>query len=122
MDSVTLVYLVNSVLLIVHEIDSAYWREWELFHLPGGLYFFLLLHVPLVSLILYGLLEITTHSRLGKLLYFVVNFGGFFAFFIHSYFLRKGDERFTSTVSRILLYSMLFVSLVQLYIGVSQDF
>jgi hypothetical protein len=24
-------YLVNSVLLINHEIDSAYWKEWDLF-------------------------------------------------------------------------------------------
>ena len=26
-------YLVNAVLLITHEIDSAYWKEWELFKL-----------------------------------------------------------------------------------------
>ena len=32
----TLAYFVNSVLLIVHEIDSAYWEEWNLFRLPGG--------------------------------------------------------------------------------------
>ncbi|MHA1463081.1 MAG: DUF6713 family protein, partial [Candidatus Heimdallarchaeota archaeon] len=24
-------YMVNAVLLILHEIDSAYWKEWELF-------------------------------------------------------------------------------------------
>jgi len=30
-------YLSNSILLINHEIDSAYWKEWELFKLPGGL-------------------------------------------------------------------------------------
>jgi hypothetical protein len=29
-------YLINSVLLITHEIESAYWKEWELFRLPGG--------------------------------------------------------------------------------------
>jgi hypothetical protein len=115
MDSVTFVYLVNSVLLIVHEIDSAYWREWELFRLPGGLDGFLLLHVPIVGLILYGLLEIASRSMIGVILYFVVSLGGFFAFIIHSYFLRKGDERFTSKISRLLLYSIFLVSLVQLY-------
>lgn len=25
------IYLVNAVLLINHEIDSAYWQEWKLF-------------------------------------------------------------------------------------------
>jgi len=28
-------YLVNTVLLTVHEIDSAYWHEWRLLRLPG---------------------------------------------------------------------------------------
>ena len=31
------VYLANAVLLIVHEIGSAYWKEWDLFRLPGGI-------------------------------------------------------------------------------------
>ena len=30
-------YLVNASLLVTHEIDSAYWNEWELLHLPGGI-------------------------------------------------------------------------------------
>lgn len=30
-------YLTNAVLLINHEIDSAYWKEWDLFRFPGGL-------------------------------------------------------------------------------------
>ena len=29
-------YLADLTLLVVHEIDSAYWKEWELFHLPGA--------------------------------------------------------------------------------------
>ncbi len=29
-------YLGNILMLIVHEIDSAYWEEWKLFRLPGG--------------------------------------------------------------------------------------
>jgi hypothetical protein len=35
-------YLVNAVLLINHEIDSAYWKEWELFKLPGSISGFLI--------------------------------------------------------------------------------
>ena len=37
------VYLINATLLICHEIDSAYWREWELFHIPGGSIVFVML-------------------------------------------------------------------------------
>ena len=117
MDPQTLVYLVNAVLLIVHEIDSAYWKEWELFRLSGGLDGFLLLHIPLVGLILYGLLEVAAKTRTGTIIYFILNFGGFFAFTIHTYFLRKGDERFTSILSKALLSAILVVSLIQLYLG-----
>jgi hypothetical protein len=55
-------YLVNSVLLINHEIDSAYWKEWRLFKLPGGSTGFLLLHFPLLFLILLGLVLVYRHS------------------------------------------------------------
>jgi hypothetical protein len=116
MDDLTLLYLVNSVLLIVHEIDSAYWREWELFRLPGGLDGFLLLHIPLVGLILFGLLELAAGTNMGALMYFIVDFGGFFAFSVHTYFLRKGDERFRGRVSQILLYLILLVSVIQLLV------
>ena len=37
MNAATRLYLANTALLIAHEIDSAYWKEWELFHLPGGI-------------------------------------------------------------------------------------
>ena len=49
------IYLVNSVLLINHEIDSAYWQEWELLHLPGGITGFLLVHFPVLFANLGGL-------------------------------------------------------------------
>ena len=49
------IYLINAVLLINHEIDSAYWKEWELFRLPGGITGFLVIHFPLLFLVLHGL-------------------------------------------------------------------
>ena len=118
MNDLTLLYFVNSVLLIVHEIDSAYWREWELFRLPGGLDGFLLLHIPLVGLILFGLLELAAGTSIGAIMYFIVDFGGFFAFEVHTYFLRKGDERFSGRVSQVLLYAILLASIAQLLVTV----
>ena len=52
------IYTVNLLFLIVHEMDSAYWKEWELFHLPGGLGGFLLLHFPLLLPALWGVTKI----------------------------------------------------------------
>ena len=110
----TFVYFLNSVLLIVHEIDSAYWKEWELFRLPGGSDGFLVLHIPLVSLLMYGLLEVSAGSKIGDAVYSIVAIGGLFAFSIHTYFLRQGDEKFRNKISRGLLLIILLVSIIQL--------
>jgi hypothetical protein len=76
--------LFNATLIIVHEIESAYWEEWKLFRLPGGLEGFLLVHIPLVALILYGLVEVNNQSPLGKNLSVILSLGGLFAFSIHT--------------------------------------
>ena len=111
----TLIYLINATLLIVHEIDSAYWEEWKLFGLPGGLQGFLLIHIPLIALILYGLLEVNVRSLQGNIISMVVGFGGIFAFSIHTYFIRKGNDQFNTLTSKTLLYLILICSISQIF-------
>ena len=109
-------YLANSVLLINHEIDSAYGKEWELFKLPGGITGFLLLHFPLLLFILYGLILVSKHSASGLFFSFILCFGGIFAFVIHTYFLRKGRREFDKPISKCILVAILFVSIIQLVV------
>ena len=108
------IYLVNAVLLINHEIDSAYWREWELFRLPGGINGFLLLHFPLLFAVLYGLVLVYRQTFSGLILSLLLSLGGLFAFGIHTYFLQKGRDEFQSPVSRSILVFILVLSLVQI--------
>lgn len=113
-DALFWAYLVNATLLIVHEIDSAYWKEWELFRLPGGIGFFLLLHVPLVGLILWGLAELMLQSTAGLIMSLVLVAGGLFAFCAHMIFIKLGREQFKTPASIILLVATLLASLTQL--------
>ena len=92
-------YLINAVLLIDHEIDSAYWKEWELFGLPGGESLFLLIHLPLLSLVLYGLVLVREQTTGGLVYSLVLSFTGIFAFVIHSYFIRKGRETIVTSIN-----------------------
>jgi len=115
-ESLLWLYLANSVLLINHEIDSAYWKEWELFKLPGGITGFLLLHFPLLLFILYGLILVSKHSASGLFFSFILCFGGIFAFVIHTYFLRKGRREFDKPISKCILVAILFVSIIQLVV------
>jgi hypothetical protein len=107
------IYLVNAVLLINHEIDSAYWKEWELFRLPGGITGFLLVHLPMLFLVLYGLVLVFQQTFAGLIFSLVLSFGGVFAFSIHTYLIRKGRDEFKSPISLFILAVTLVVSLAQ---------
>jgi hypothetical protein len=107
------VYLINAILLINHEIDSAFWKEWDLFHLPGGISGFLLLHFPILFLILYGLILVFKQSFWGLIFSLLLSCGGLFAFSIHTYFIKKGRDEFTMPISLFLLRATLAVSVVQ---------
>jgi len=106
-------YVLNSVLLIDHEIDSAYWKEWELFRLPGGITDFPILHIPLLFVILWGLILISKHSCWGSVFSLLLCLGGFFAFAAHAYFLRKGRPHFNNLTSKCILVAVLLVSIIQ---------
>ena len=113
---ITFVYILNATLLIVHEIDSAYWKEWELFGLPGGVSGFLLLHVPIVMVLMFGLIGVYLDTFFGYLIKLIAAFGGVFAFFIHSYFIRAGNHQFKTLTSQALLYGLLAISALQIYL------
>jgi hypothetical protein len=106
-------YLMNAILLINHEIDSAYWKEWELFNLPGGIGGFLILHFPFLFLILYGLVLVSKQAFAGLIVSLILSAGGIFAFGIHTAFIRKGRHEFNAPISRVILALMLGVSTIQ---------
>ena len=107
------VYLTNAALLILHEIDSAYWKEWELFRLPGGVTGFLLVHIPILPLVLYGLVLVSQRTFAGLILSVILGLAGVFAFSIHITFIRRGRDEFKSPMSLAILAATLIVSLVQ---------
>lgn len=106
-------YLTNTVLLIVHEMDSVYWKEWDLFGLSGGVTNFLLIHFPLLFLGLYGLVLVFQRTFAGLIFSLVISLAGLGGFAIHTFFIRKGHKEFTTLVSLFILRGMLIVSLAQ---------
>jgi hypothetical protein len=106
-------YLLNAAVLITHEIDSAYWHEWELFGIPGGIQAFLVLNFLLVIMVLYGLQALVTGRSSGIIFSWVLVAGGFFAVVIHTYFILKGSEAFRLPASLALLLATLVLSLAQ---------
>ena len=106
-------YLLNSALLTTHEIDSAYWHEWELFHLPGGITFFLIVNFVLLWVVLYGFSQVIIGATVARWFSYGLAAAGIFAFTIHSVFLAIGHDQFRTPVSLGLLIVILLVSLSQ---------
>ena len=112
-DLLVWIYIANAVLLIIHEIDSAYWKEWDLIGMKGGITLFLILHFPLVFAVLYGLLEVSRGTFSGSVFSLMLAGIGIIAFVLHMYFLKKGRDEFRTPISIIILVSALLVSVVQ---------
>ena len=106
-------YLTNATLLINHEIDSAYWKEWELFRLPGGIAGFIVIHLPLIFLVLWGVVLVIRQTQAGLFFSLALAAGGLFAFGIHTWFIRRGRPEFKTPVSQGLLAAILVASLAQ---------
>ncbi len=107
------VYLLNAALLTVHEIDAAYWHEWELFHLPGGVSGFLALHVALVLLVVWGYGRVLAGSRTGLWMSAMLAAAGILAVVVHGFSLLAGRPEFGTVASLCVLAAAGFLSLAQ---------
>lgn len=104
-------YALSASLLILHEIDSAYWREWEVLGLPGGVGLFLALHLPLLLLLLWGYEQVATGERAAARAATVLALAGIAAPAIHGVLLWRGEAAFRTPVSLAVLGATLLTSL-----------
>ena len=108
-------YLANAAFLIAHEIDSAYWHEWNLFGLGGGAGAFVLLHVPLAAAVFWGYGALRADARSGLWMSILLAAAGLSAGAIHGAFLLSGRAEFRTPVSIAVITATTLLSLVQLW-------
>ncbi len=117
MKIITLVYIVNATLLLLHEIESAYEKEWELFKLPGEITGFLILHIPIILLIFYGLIEIEKNSDIGLIFGMVLGIGGVIPSIVHMILIKTPDQ-FNLPISKAIIYLNIVSGISLLYLSV----
>jgi hypothetical protein len=68
-------YLINAVILIIHEIDSAYWQEWKLINPDekNGINGFLILHIPMIFFVLIGLVLVHEQAFAGLIISLILS-------------------------------------------------
>lgn len=116
MTLLTIFYILNATLLLLHEIESAYEKEWEILIIPGRITFFLILHIPIILVIFYGLLEIEKQSPIGLWLGVIMGIGGMIPFFVHK-MLVKRKENFNLLISNIIIYSNIITGIVTIILS-----
>lgn len=107
-------YLINLCLIITHEIDSAFWKEWEMFYLPGGIQFFNIVNFVLIAFLVWGYRAVVLKTKSGFSYSLIMSSVGVVAFIIHGTFLLNGYEQFTLPVSLIILALCFVTSVIQL--------
>lgn len=112
-------YLITAVLLATHEVDSGYWREWDLFRIPGGAGLFVLLHLGIFFLLFWGYGQVLTGTRAGVWMSFVAAGGALFAGVVHGAFLLLGRPEFRSGVSIGVLLAVTVSGLILLSASIS---
>lgn len=107
-------FLANATVLITHQIDAAYWREWELFLLPGGNQVNLLLNLPIIALVLYAHGRVVAGLPSGLAYYKLLAALGFLTVGIHAFFFAQGNDSFRQPMSIALMAATCALSLWQI--------
>lgn len=103
MNTLTILYIVNATLLLLHEIESAYEREWEILKLPGRITGFLLMHIPIIIIFLFGLVEIEKGTPLGMGLGILSGICGVIPFVVHKIIVKR-ENHFNLLISNVIIY------------------
>ena len=104
MNMLMTLYILNATLLLLHELESAFEREWEILGLPGRITGFIIMHFPIISILFYGLILLERQSLLGYFIGIISGIGGLLPFLVHKIMFRK-EGHFNRSISNILIYS-----------------
>lgn len=118
MNLITLIYILNATLLLLHEIESAYEKEWQLLRLPVRISGFLLLHIPILVVLFLGLVEIDKLSVFGLILGVLFGIGGIVPFLVHKIFVKR-EGRFDLLISNLIIYFNVPAGVLLAYLSIA---
>lgn len=112
---ITNLYAINVALLFTHEIEGAYWKEWDMFGIPGDIREYLIVHFILLLAALLGFRMLLKRTPGGYVFSAAVAASGIVAFPIHAAFVLTGHDEFGLAISWIILGTLLALSMIQGY-------
>lgn len=113
-------YIATLSLLVTHQIDAAYWKEWEMFRIPGGIQFFDIFNLAVVPVLLVGLRAVALGKRSGYYYSLALALLGVVTFLIHIGFYLSGYRQFALPVSTALIALCAVSGVAQLVVTIQQ--
>ena len=110
-------YILNATLLLLHEIESGYEREWEILKLPGKITGFLLFHIPIIFIIFYGFYSIIQYPQVKLIASLIMGASGFIPFIVHKIIVNK-REYFNKPISNIIIIGNIFSGIMLIILGI----
>ena len=104
----------NLTLLTEHQIDAAYWHEWTMFLMPGGIQLFVALNMALYLWLLSGFVQFIQRAEQGYFAGFLIAGLGCAVFVIHSAFALADFEQFNLPLSIALIVILPITSVWQI--------
>ena len=112
---VEILYIWTLALGTVHVIDSAYWHEWEVLRLPGGIELFLIESLILAIPFFFGLSRLARRAPSGPVFGIVLSAVSIAGFGLHAYLLLRGGTEFRTAASISTLVLMLAFSIALMF-------
>ena len=110
-------YILNATLLILHEIESGYEKEWEILKLPGKITGFLLFHIPILFILFYGLYCCIQYPQMKTVIAIVMGLSGFIPFLVHKFFVKR-KEHFKKPISNIVIFGNIISGILLIIMGI----
>ncbi len=108
------IVVLNLAVLITHQIDAAYWREWEMFQLPGGVQLFDVLNLLIFMVILIAITPVIQRRRSGFKCSLMIAGASALVLPIHAGFWLAGYSQFDMPVSTLVIVGSFVTALTQI--------
>lgn len=103
----------NLSLVMAHQADAAYWKEWEMFGLPGGIQLFTIFNFAAFMLLLWLFIAVIARQRNGLRSSLLIAVLSGVILPIHAAFALAGFTQFHLPISIAVIVSTFAVSIWQ---------
>lgn len=100
-------YLATLLALILHQIDAAFWQEWKMFHVPGGVQGFLVFNLLAVGALLHGYRQVLLSRPSARAYAALCGAVGVATAAIHLGFAATGHDEFHLPLSMLVILASL---------------